>query len=114
MGLAAATAVCVLGCSTVERAHERGTQFTISGVMTALDCFEVDCTRFPTTAEGLPALTKNPGVSGWRGPYWEGAFLDQWGTPLRYELVTNSLSLRSAGRDRAFGTADDIVQTRKW
>ncbi len=37
--------------------------------------------------------------------------LDPWGTPLRYERGAAALAwLRSAGRDREFDTADDVVR----
>ena len=62
--------------------------------MEALNNFEADCARFPTTAEGLSALVANPGVVGWKGPYWEGSFPDRWGGTWRYEN-TGGLMLRS-------------------
>jgi hypothetical protein len=37
----------------------------------ALGAFVLDCHRYPTTEEGLGALVQDPGVSGWRGPYWK-------------------------------------------
>ena len=110
----AAVMLCLSGCSTIEHSSVSGTRFTISGVKTALDAFEVDCGRFPTTAEGLSVIVKNPGVSGWGGPYWEGALVDQWGTALRYDAARNSVSIHSAGRDKVFGTPDDVVQKWTW
>lgn len=53
--------------------------------MEALDRFQADCGCFPTTAEGLSALVKDPGVAGWQGPYWQGDFRDRWGSTWRYE-----------------------------
>ena len=35
--------------------------------------------------------------------------MDGWETPLKYELVNGLPKLTAAGRDRAFGTADDVV-----
>jgi general secretion pathway protein G len=68
-----------VGCSTSSR----------HGVMSyeifeALDRFEVDCGRFPTTGEGLSALVRNPGVTGWNGHYWSGGFSDSRGTTWCY------------------------------
>jgi general secretion pathway protein G len=62
--------------------------------MGALDRFEVDCGRFPTAGEGLSALVQNPGIAGWKGPYWEEGFPDRWGGTWRYEN-TRGLTLRS-------------------
>ena len=36
-----------------------------------LEKFRKDVGRYPTQAEGLEALVKDPGVAGWRGPYWK-------------------------------------------
>jgi general secretion pathway protein G len=57
--------------------------------MEALNRFEADCGRFPTTAEGLSALVKDPGVGGWKGPYWRGDFRDRWGSTWHYENENN-------------------------
>jgi|ERR1017187_3506190 hypothetical protein len=76
---AALTLLC-LGCSTTKQQGARS-----DDIMQALNKFEADCGRFPTTAEGLSALVANPGVVGWEGPYWEGGFRDRWGTTWRYE-----------------------------
>lgn len=82
----------------------------------ALDAFEVDCGRFPTTDEGLSALLKNPGIQAWHGPYCDSslALTDEWGTPLRYQQDNIGLTLRSAGPDKVFQTTDDLVAIKKW
>jgi len=36
----------------------------------ALGTFQLDCRRYPTEAERLDALLKDPGIDGWDGPYW--------------------------------------------
>jgi len=35
-------------------------------------------------------------------------FIDPWGTPLRAEVVSGEITIRSAGRDKSFDTSDDI------
>ncbi|MGO8927651.1 MAG: type II secretion system protein GspG [Limisphaerales bacterium] len=75
----AALALLCLGCSTTKQQGVRS-----DDVMQALNRFEADCGRFPTTAEGLSALVEDPGVAGWKGPYWQGGFGDRWGTIWRY------------------------------
>ena len=35
----------------------------------ALNAFHADTGRYPSDAEGLAALTLDPGAPGWRGPY---------------------------------------------
>jgi hypothetical protein len=78
--IASALALLCLGCSTT----------TVQGVRTddimeALNRFEADCRRCPTTEEGLSALIEDPGAPGWKGPYWQGDFRDRWGSAWRYE-----------------------------
>ena len=56
----------------------------LSGV---LDLYRLDIGDYPTTAQGLAALTDNPGnVTGWNGPYLKGETqpLDPWNHPYLY------------------------------
>jgi hypothetical protein len=78
--IASALALLCLGCSTAIQQGVRS-----GDLMEALERFEADCGRCPTTAEGLSALVKDPGLAGWKGPYWQGDFLDRWGSTWRYE-----------------------------
>ena len=54
-----------------EDAKITAAQTQISQVEVALDAFEIDTGRFPTTAEGLRALVTQPTTDseGWHGPY---------------------------------------------
>jgi hypothetical protein len=79
------------GCSSTKQQGVSSNE-----IMGALDRFDADCGRFPTTAEGLSALVKNPGLARWKGPYWEGGFGDRWGTTWRYDN-TGWPTLRSPG-----------------
>jgi len=76
---------------------------------TALGFFRSDCGRYPTQAEGLVALVRDPGVSNWSGPYVNLVKPDPWHT--RYVYVTDGTNARatSAGPDRIPGSGDDIV-----
>jgi len=78
----------------------------------ALDLFEQDTGRYPAEDEGLEALTADPGIPGWKGPYLkDGLQPDPWGTPYAYSLSTehaNDYTLTSAGPDQQLGTDDDI------
>ena len=83
----------------------------------ALDSFQVDNGRYPTTEEGLNALISSPPqFSGhWHGPYVESIPVDAWGTAFRYECIAfEPYHLRSAGPDRTFGTDDDISKMPSW
>ena len=92
---------------------------------TALDMFELDTGFYPTEAQGLTSLLKNPSVAGWQGPYiklapdqWyaahmrinaDGLLVDTWGTPFRYRLIKRNYKVDSAGADGKFDTDDDIT-----
>ena len=81
---------------------------TISGL---LDRFQLDCGRYPTTEEGLAALSSAPsGLEGKWGGGTNEAYTkkdiekDPWGNPYQYEQSGNtSYSLMSYGADGAEG-----------
>jgi general secretion pathway protein G len=76
---------------------------------TALEWFRVNCGRYPTDAEGLKALVRDPGVKGWQGYYIEALYPDRWGRPYAYATSNDTVRLLSCGPDGTNGTADDIV-----
>ncbi len=60
----------------------------IESLSSALDLFYLDNGRYPTSAEGLPALVQRPGNSGsWNGPYLKTSSVpaDPWGRPYLYK-----------------------------
>lgn len=86
------------------------------GLGTALDLFEQDTGAYPTSAQGLDALIKEPeGVTNWRGPYIKKDAIpnDPWGRPYVYKSPgdhnKHSYDLSSAGRDGKEGGGDDIA-----
>lgn len=85
------------------------TRAEIAALSTALDIYQSDCGRYPTTEQGLKPLFKSPGIAGWRGPYLRKVPLDGWGRELRYVSTNGQFQLLSAGADGAFQTADDIT-----
>ena len=86
----------------------------ISGIELALDAFEVDCGRFPTTEEGVGALIEQPtDTSDWMGPYIKrGVPSDPWGKPYVYRQPgrhnASGYDLHSFGPDGEDGGDDDI------
>ncbi len=89
----------------------------IAGFETALDAFEVDCGRYPSTAEGLEALRTQPnGLTKWKGPYMKKDIpLDPWEKPFQYKSPGShasgsaaSYDVWSNGPDGSEGSADDI------
>lgn len=87
----------------------------LSAFELALDSFEVDIGRYPTSQEGLAVLLQAPtGTEArWHGPYLKRLPRDPWGHPyLYYPCVKpphDGYRLVSCGPDGIEGTADDIT-----
>ena len=97
-----------------EQAKVTAAHTDISNVELALDAFEVDCGRFPSTEEGLRALLEQPSSTiGWQGPYLKrGMPKDPWGNLYLYRYPgqhnVSSYDLYSFGPDGQEGGADDV------
>jgi general secretion pathway protein G len=82
----------------------------------ALDLFNLDTGRYPSTAEGLTALVRRtPGVAAWNGPYLKGGVVpnDPWNHPYTYRApgehaAYDIVSYGSDGQEGGSGTAADI------
>jgi general secretion pathway protein G len=113
VGLIGPRVLSYLGESKVKTAR-----LQIEGFSSALDLFYLDTGRYPTSAEGLAALTKSPAdVEVWNGPYLKGARvpLDPWNHAYQYRSPVDHsppyeiISLGSDGREGGTGTATDIT-----
>lgn len=97
-----------------EQARITAASTDIASIEMALDTFEVDCGRYPTTEEGLRALLEQPSNAiGWSGPYLKkGLPKDPWGAPYIYRCPgqhnVNGCDLYSLGPDGQEGSGDDI------
>jgi hypothetical protein len=82
----------------------------VTHVRNSLDRFKSDCGRFPSQEESLGALTQNPGIENWHGPYGNSCnLIDPWGRPLLFKAVGDEhADVWSVGRDGLNGTDDDI------
>jgi len=87
----------------------------ISQLEVALDAFEIDLGRYPTTTEGLRALVVKPtsDSDGWQQPYLKRAVpQDPWGNDYVYrypgQYNENGYDLYSVGPDHKLGGDDDI------
>jgi general secretion pathway protein G len=82
---------------------------------TALDSFRLSVGRYPTTAEGLDALRKNPGMDLWDGPYLrKDVPMDPWGRPYIYSCPGEHgdydlVSLGADGQEGGEGENADVV-----
>ncbi len=101
-----ATVVVVNVSGRREPAMIRATRASIAAVSTAIDLYEVDTGRRPSSIQDL---LRDPGAPNWNGPYIRGGVpLDAWGTPLEYRVSGGSFVVVSAGPDMQMGTSDDI------
>jgi general secretion pathway protein G len=97
-----------------EQAKTTGARTDIANIEVALDAFEIDCGRYPTSEEGIKALLDPPGgLTGWQGPYLKrGVPKDPWGNPYIYRCPgqhnVSGYDLYSFGPDGQEGGADDI------
>jgi len=97
-----------------EQARVIAAQTEIDQIAVALESFEIDNGRFPTTDQGLGALASAPAdVSNWNGPYLRGASpKDPWGKPFVYiypgRRNPDYYDLYSAGADGQEGSDDDV------
>jgi len=89
----------------------------IQSFASALDLFYLDAGRYPTSAEGLPALVQSVGgMATWNGPYLKGGNvpLDPWGKQYVYRSPGEHgpydiTSYGSDGQEGGTGTAADIT-----
>jgi len=88
-------------------ARIKATRASIAAVCTAIDMYEVDTGRYPSS---LQNLVSSDGSPNWNGPYLRGGIpADAWGTPLTYTAGDGSYKVISAGPDLNVGNEDDIT-----
>lgn len=102
-----ATVVVVNVSGRREPAMIRATRASIAAVSTAIDLYEVDTGRRPSSIQDL---LRDPGAPNWNGPYIRGGTpLDAWGNPIELRISGGSHIVISAGPDLQMGTSDDIT-----
>jgi len=98
-----------------EQARVTAARTDIANLEVALDAFEIDTGRYPTTEEALTALVEKPAdIKGWLRPYIKrGVPKDPWGHLYVYQQPgqhnEDGYDLYSYGPDGKDGTDDDIV-----
>jgi general secretion pathway protein G len=97
------------------KAKKDATKIQMGLIKTALTNFEINAARFPTTSEGLEALVSRPSdlaEDEWPHMYMERLPLDSFHQPFNYVQPSEhglDYDLISSGRDKRFGTEDDIT-----
>jgi len=128
MGLSIVVPDIIKNVRNMHRGTPTQARMDIANLDDAILKFKADHGRFPTMAEGLQTLIKQPTRDqNWRGPYlthWRGTHLDSLADkqvipldPWDHDYVylypgthnTDGYDLLSPGRDGKPGTADDIV-----
>jgi len=103
--------------SYLSESRVKTAKLQIESFSSALDLFYLDTGRYPTSSEGLDALTQRPtNVSVWNGPYLKNGRVpnDPWGNTYQYRVSAERtppyaiMSLGSDGREGGTGTAADI------
>jgi general secretion pathway protein G len=99
------------------KAKITATKTQISQFETALDAFEIDVGRYPSSVEGLQALVVKPTseADGWQQPYMNrnAIPLDPWNNEYVYrypgQYNQDGYDLYSCGPDGRLGGDDDIT-----
>ena len=101
--------------SQIGKSEVKAAQAQIDAFGKALDQYRLDVGRYPSTEQGLQALTAAPGGEGrWAGPYLQKAVpADPWGQPYQYRQPGEHgeydlLSWGADGKPGGEGTAADI------
>jgi general secretion pathway protein G len=94
----------------------KAAKIQIESFSSALDLYFLDLGRYPSSSEGLAALTRGNNAPGWNGPYLRGGVVpnDPWGHGYVYRSPADRapyeiISLGSDGQEGGSGTASDIV-----
>ncbi len=101
----------------VGAANQKAAKTQIEMLGSALDAFRLDVGRYPSSAEGLGALTTNPGIDGWNGPYLKKALPnDPWKRPYQYQCpgTHGEYDLFSYGADGAPGGDGENKDVDSW
>jgi general secretion pathway protein G len=94
----------------------KAAKIQIESFSSALDLYFLDLGRYPSSNEGLAALTRGNNAPGWNGPYLRGGVVpsDPWGHGYVYRspggrAPYDIISLGSDGQEGGNGTAADIA-----
>ncbi|MBI2993779.1 MAG: type II secretion system major pseudopilin GspG [Gammaproteobacteria bacterium] len=103
----------------VSKARSDTAELQIEELGTALDLFNLENGRYPTSSEGLQALVAAPtGLQNWNGPYLKKATIpdDPWGKPYYYVEPGQHgyYDLYSLGADQAPGGESEDKDAVSW
>lgn len=101
-----------------DKSKVKAARAQIKALEDALDQYRLDVGRYPTTEQGLVALTVQPqGESRWQGPYLKkGVPADPWGNPYQYRSPGEhgEVDLFSFGKDGQPGGTGLAADITNW
>ncbi|MGK2951703.1 MAG: type II secretion system major pseudopilin GspG [Thiobacillus sp.] len=104
--------------SQVGKSEVTTAQSQIGALEKALDQYRIDTRRYPTTEQGLAALSVKPADEArWGGPYLKKAVPnDPWGNPYQYRMPGehSEVDIFSFGRDGQPGGSGDGADIGNW
>lgn len=104
--------------SQVGKSEAKAAQAQVVALEKALDTYRLDIGRYPSSEQGLNALTARPqNEAKWRGPYLQKAVpLDPWGRPYQYKSPGEhgEFDLFSLGKDGQPGGSDENADITNW
>lgn len=102
----------------IGKSEAKAARAQISALGNALDQYRIDLGHYPSSAQGLAALTDRPaGAPRWAGPYLAKAVPpDPWGRPYLYRAPGEhgDYDLQSYGRDGQPGGDGDDADLVSW
>src|SRR3954467_6313888 len=119
LGILAATIIPQF-VNTTKDAKVGAAKADIAQLKNAIDRFNINMDRYPSTEEGLKVLVDAPseGKDKWRGPYIEKVLNDPWGNPYQYRTPsthrTGFYDLWSRGADNADGGDGENADIGNW
>lgn len=97
----------------LSKSERKTTRAQIEAIAKALDSYRIDNGGYPSTEQGLMALTTAPAeASHWQGPYMQKAVpSDPWGRPYYYQFPgqKGEFDLLSYGKDGSPGGEGDAA-----
>jgi len=104
--------------SQVGKSEVKVARAQIDAIDKALDQYRLDVGRYPSTEQGLAALTSRPsGESKWAGPYLKKEVPpDPWGKPYQYKSPGEhgEYDVFSFGSDGQPGGSGDAADLANW
>ena len=107
LGILATVAIMNVGGMSDE-AREKATRTSIGAIEQAARMFEIRTGKYPDSIDQLTQpLGDRPALLD------KKAMNDQWGNPFTFKKTSNFIEIRSAGKDGAMNTQDDILNVEE-